>query len=294
MSFLQNVKEIHRIISYECSSLWSRNILNEASVREIHLSQRFLIVLEHDVESKTETLDNIFAILWSNGLISSHVLIRNKSKWTLDTFMPYQRNCFTLDHLHMESFSMFNFTENMSISMEQLYPQKLKDFNQCPLHIAPSVSDPFVILQNTSDGKTQFTGLDIRIISQISKALNFLILYKYSPLGHGMIFENFTVTGNMNLVRNMFLYFIRLNYWLWSLCFRCLKVMRTWPSVDIFYQINDLGYLPPAILICKLRLVFVSEKGTHILHSTDLQHLSRASYGSWMAAFCLSPSLWYY
>lgn len=174
--------------------------MNETSVQEIHLSQRFLIVIEHAVRNTTRTLNDIFAILWRNSLINVHILSQTETDhWTLDTFMPYQGDCFTLDHLRIASFTSFNFTENLTLSMEQLYPEKLKDFNQCPLFIAPSLVDPFVIFRNTSGRRSQLTGIDVCIVSQISKTLNFRMVYS-SPASHGLIFENLTVTGNLNLV----------------------------------------------------------------------------------------------
>lgn len=81
----------------------------------------------------------------------------------------------------------------------------LANFHKCPWYIAPSLIKPFTYMQNDSDGKPQYKGIDISILEHISKALNFDIVYKRSPnlnsrAGHGNIFPNGTMTENIALV----------------------------------------------------------------------------------------------
>lgn len=162
-----------------------------------------IIVTDEIWENSTNSLNDIYEVLWENGLITSQVLSRvTAESWSLSTFMPYQNDCFELIELKIASFTLLNYTENMNVSMTQLFPRKLKHFNQCPLHIAVSTVDPLVVAYNTSDGKNQYKGIDIDIITQISKMLNFNIKFMQTTDGtnNGVAFPNGTVTGNLKLV----------------------------------------------------------------------------------------------
>lgn len=166
-----------------------------------------VIIMDELAEYDTTSLNYIFEILWDNGLIDSQVLTRVttqcKGTWTLYTFMPYQRDCSTLTELKIASFTPHNYTKDMNVSMAQLFPNKLNDFHQCQMHIAVSTMDPLVVMHNSSDGKVQYKGIEIEIVRQLSKMLNFNITFQRSTDGtnNGVILPNKTVTGNLKLVR---------------------------------------------------------------------------------------------
>lgn len=170
---------------------------------EVHLSQYFLFAVAHHVQNVSETLHEIFNLVWKNGLLVSHVLIQEQPYfWSMYAFMPYQRDCFTLDPVAVAIFTPQNFTSNMNATVDELFPMKLNDFRNCPLYIAPSFLKPFIFVQNDSDGNPQYRGIDINIVNYISKALNFAIIYKRtsnSP-GHGSLLPNGTLTDNIALV----------------------------------------------------------------------------------------------
>lgn len=173
-------------------------------VQDFHLAQKFFIVVTENVRYNCiKNMDEIFEILWSNGLINSHVLCQDeKNVWPLFTFIPYQQDCFNLSRIKLTTFTSSNFTNNMTLTIDELYPQKLRNFNMCPLYVAPSVISPLVISYNSTNGMTKYKGVDIEIITQISKALNFVIKFKKSSdgTGHGVILRNGSLTGNINLV----------------------------------------------------------------------------------------------
>lgn len=158
------------------------------------------------MSNSTETLNDIFRILWANSLVNVNVLCQDEHTfWSFYTFMPYQNDCFTLSHFKTASFTPQNFTNNMKLSIIEVFPPKLNNFNNCTLLVAPSTVDPFVIQgNNTTDENSHYRGIDIEIIKQISKAQNFNIQYVQSQdrTGHGVIFRNGTVTGNLELVCN--------------------------------------------------------------------------------------------
>lgn len=141
--------------------------------------------------------------MWANRLVDSYVLCQDDiDTWSFYTFMPYQDDCYKLSHWKVASFTPLNYTNNMNLSYGEVFPQKLKSFNNCPLYVATSLSDPLTLFQNTSDESNQYSGIDIEILKQISKTLNFAIKYKMSNegSGHGFIFRNGTATGNVDLV----------------------------------------------------------------------------------------------
>lgn len=164
------------------------------------MSLKYLIVIDPTANPTNETLTRIFKVLWTNGLINAHVLTANEfGSWSLDTFFPYRSDCAELDHARIASFTPTNFTENINLSMKQLYPKKLKNFNRCPIFVAATHSSVYVI-RNTTNGIDRYRGIDINIIEQIAKTLNFRIVYKPTDR-HGDVFENGTLTGSIKLVR---------------------------------------------------------------------------------------------
>lgn len=100
-------------------------------------------------------LYEIFKTLWNNNLINANVMIQDQPQiWTLYTFMPYRNDCFNLEAMKIESFTSLNYTSNMTVQEEQLFPEKLNNFSQCPLHIATSYLNPFVICPSNDDKNT--------------------------------------------------------------------------------------------------------------------------------------------
>lgn len=167
------------------------------------ISERFLIVLTIDnVQKNADSLNKIFEILWKNSLINANVLIQDQLRfWTLYTFMPYQTDCFNLTAIKFESFAPFNYSDDSTVQKNQLFPEKLNDFNQCPVTAASSYQDPFVSRPINVDADTQYKGIEIDIVNQICKSLNSILIHSNLSDGeHGTIFSNKTLTGNIKLV----------------------------------------------------------------------------------------------
>lgn len=184
---------------------------------EVHLTQCFLIAIANNVQNVSQTLNVIFKLLWENSLLDSHVLIQGQPYfWSMYTFMPYQRDCFSLDSIKVATFSPFNFTNNMNATLDELFPKKLSNFHKCQLYIAPSLLKPYAYMQNDSDGNPQYKGIDISILKHISKALNFNIVYKRSSntksrACHGNILPNGTLTENIALVSRFFVSILKID-----------------------------------------------------------------------------------
>ncbi|XP_055295215.1 uncharacterized protein LOC129564986 [Sitodiplosis mosellana] len=162
-------QSFHLIIVDDCERL--QNILNEFSVKDFHLAQRFLLVATEDVHNATESLNTISAVLWNNGLLNSNILIQDKH-WSLNTFLPFQHDCSTMSRLQITTFTPHNFTRNMSSSINELFPQKWRNFNKCPVYIAAAHTKPFVIVHNNSGEDIRIEGIDILLVEHIAKVMD--------------------------------------------------------------------------------------------------------------------------
>lgn len=172
--------------------------MNE-TVHEFHLTEKFLIILTGSVQINTNTVNEAFETLWKNGLINSHVLSQDEMKsWTLQTFLPYHDSCIALSHLKIDSFTRLNFSNSMNLSIDQVYPKKLKNNNRCRLYIAPTESI-LSVLSTTSDGKPQSSGIDITIADEISKLLNFTAV-ALMKTEHGIVVKRRAFMESFNLV----------------------------------------------------------------------------------------------
>lgn len=179
-----------------------RDIINETTIQEHHLLEKFMIVITNISQNNTNELSDIFHILWKNGLINSNVLLFDESQsWSLYTFIIYRNtDCSIWNIIKLMSSSPFNLTQ-MPLSLEELYPEKLGNFNRCILYIAVSTTKPF-IFSNNSSLASQYSGIENDIITYISKSLNFSTVFKRTSDGtnHGIVFPNQTITGNMKMV----------------------------------------------------------------------------------------------
>ena len=68
-------------------------IVNENTVHEFQLSERFIIVVIVDVvENNTKHLNEVFEIVWKNNLLNVNVMIQDQPQfWTHERVMPYQK-----------------------------------------------------------------------------------------------------------------------------------------------------------------------------------------------------------
>lgn len=165
------------------------------------MSQKFLVIVTRTEPNVFNILNETFTILWQRALINSHILLQEDNSWSLYMSLPYQNDCATLTHVKITSFTSSNFTDSLSLSLDELYPAKLRNFNGCQLYAAVNNINPFVIFHtDKKTNKQYFSGFEVNTIEQIAKALNFTIIYKNSPQDRGQLFENGTAWGNFQLV----------------------------------------------------------------------------------------------
>lgn len=186
-------------------------MLNASTVQSFHLHQQFLIVLTQDVQNASETLDEIFAIVLNVGLLDVNVLIENKELmlWSLYYYIPYTQDCHSFLAHELTTFSSLNYTNELNVTFNDLYPPKSFKFHNCPLYISTFPLQPIVIIEHkiiNGTTETTFDGVDIIIVNQISKTLNLIPKYMQSPdhINRGFIYENGTATGALGMVKFSF------------------------------------------------------------------------------------------
>lgn len=186
-----------------------RQILNEATVQPIHLNEKFLVIVTGRTEKHTNNSDEALQILWKNHLIDSHVLSQDTTKtWALRVFVPYFNDCITPIHRRIESFTTSNFSTPMKLPISYVYPEKLSNFNGCPVYITVYAFWPNSEMEKTIDGRYGYKGFEITITEEIVKNLNSTIVYDIPMVKteHGMTAKNrvvgevFDVVFMLNLI----------------------------------------------------------------------------------------------
>lgn len=179
-----------------------------------------MIILTQTAENVKETLRGVFEIVMKLGLLNVNVLIEEmNSMWTLHLYKPYFRSCDSFEIIKLSTFTTENYTNELQTLQNNLYPSQLIKFPNCPLLISTFSLKPFVIVEKTENGTEIYRGLDVKIVSEISKTLNLNPIYMQSPdkTVRGLIFNNGTVTGAMGMVRkkwNFSLFEIKAHYFL--------------------------------------------------------------------------------
>lgn len=181
-----------------------RSILNESTIQSFHLLQHFLIVITQSVENVTKTLDEVFKVVMNVGLLYVNVLIEDENwTWTLHLYKPYVRSCYTFEIIKISTFTVKNYTNELHLPFSRLYPTQRSKFPGCPLIVSTFPFEPFVTIENFGNGMANYSGLDVKIVNEISKTLNLNPIYMQSSdkKNRGLIFKNGTVTGAMKMVR---------------------------------------------------------------------------------------------
>lgn len=154
------------------------------------------------MKNVSESLNDIFDILLYFDLLNVNVLIRNEDQWSLHFYKPYIKSCYLVEPLHIDTITPKNYTNVLNTPYNDLFPSKRFKFNYCKIKVATFLLEPNVIIESLTNGTTEYTGVDIRIVNEICKTLNLIPIYVQSPDGQnrGVIFPNGTVTGAMNMV----------------------------------------------------------------------------------------------
>lgn len=170
-------------------------------MQTFHLFQHFLIILTQSMQNISESLNEIFGILMELGLLDVNILIKDESLnlWSLHFYQPYNKNCNSFEIFKIDGFSSENYTNQLDMSINDLFPRKHFTFCKCSLYISTFSFEPFVIILEASNGSITYDGIDIIIVNEISKTLNLIPTFKQQHT-RGMIFKNGSSTGALKMV----------------------------------------------------------------------------------------------
>lgn len=172
--------------------------MNETNVEAYHLFEYFLIIVNESQKNVSTSLNDIFGIFMKLHLLNVNILIQSErtSLWSIHSYKPYARNCHTFDIFTIETFTSENYTNGLMVPFKDLFPPRKFKFHNCNLYIVTFPIEPYVILENNSNG-VSYNGLDTMIANEISKELNLIPIYVYK--NRGIVYSNRTATGALKM-----------------------------------------------------------------------------------------------
>lgn len=127
------------------------------------------------IKGKIQATEEIFKTLWNKNIFNANVIYVNRGEVEVTTFLPFG-NEVCGSYLPKV---VGNFRNGSFRSMKAFYPNKFKNLRGCPLKIA-TFEEPLAIMKKSySNGSFSYSGFDLDLVVEISKALNFKIDLKF-------------------------------------------------------------------------------------------------------------------
>jgi hypothetical protein len=169
------------------------DIFNDAMAKNVYkfnTNEQFLVSMLNFTQKNEEKLIQTFANRFIYNLI---VLANQGGAFVLKTFFPFREgSCHSLN-LHV-----INRFVNDSFESPVIYPEKMRNFHQCPFKTIAFIYSP-AIMANYDHKNSSFTlyGTDIELIEVVSQILNFTIDYDFDPEpgAWGVLAENGDATN---------------------------------------------------------------------------------------------------
>lgn len=159
--------------------------------------------MTESVENVAQTLNEMFQITMELGLLHVNILIQDENMmWTLYFYKPYSQNCHSFEVVKLKTFTPPNYSIEKGIHFDRFFPSRQLKFKNCPIFVSVFPFKPFVIFGRFSNGTVNYSGLDIKIVDEISKSVNLRPVYVVSSDGNnrGQVYPNGTVTGAIKMV----------------------------------------------------------------------------------------------
>lgn len=156
----------------------------------------YTIVLSEFIDDYDETITQILKDCWSLYIANAIVLTPSKDYETifLHTFFPYTpQHCESVKPIVYDRFANESFIRNANI-----FPDKFRNFHQCPLKISSYNFPPFVIMTKQLSGSYYIDGIEGTIVRVISQRLNFTPIVLLSSLN---ILRNITNISNTDFLK---------------------------------------------------------------------------------------------
>jgi hypothetical protein len=188
----------------------------------------FLIVL---LRGRSFELSRAFELFWKLQIFNVNFLYQNASLVEVETFMPFTfKKCGNTESKVINSYE----NETWKNGIENFFPSKLKDLNNCSLTIGINQNRPYVIMQYITNKTYNLVGREVKIVEELSRSLNFHVKFKLNV--GGILYENGTATGSIGDLLNKSVDFIIADY---SLKLLRLKFMEASSS----YYSSQIGFV---------------------------------------------------
>lgn len=177
----------------------SFELLNKKIIPEVfHFQGFYLFIL---VNGTFDEVEIIFTTLWEKNIFNVDVIYEDGDSVKVVTFMPFDGAvCGDTSPKLVEVFRNGSFSENA----DSLFPNKFSNLLNCSIHVA-TYEDHFTVMRKQSnDGTEELSGIDVDLLNEVSKELNFQTKIKFfnGSAAWGKIFENGTATGALGAVVN--------------------------------------------------------------------------------------------
>lgn len=141
---------------------------------------------------KINSTDEIFKRLWEKQIYNVVILFADGLAVKALTFYPFnEKKCNDTATVELDI---------STTGVENLFVEKLKNLNKCPMTVSAPEVEPFVMKNKNNE----FVGRDIDLVKSLAKALNFQLKLDTSglPLTFGMKLANGSFTGSMKDLLN--------------------------------------------------------------------------------------------
>jgi hypothetical protein len=177
------------------------NVNQIINVNDVDLQGFFLIAITTHNEDVYVMMDRIFSMLWNTHIINVNVIFmpqENTNEAILYTFYPYTR--FYCDKAIPVKLNQYR--KNAWINPINYFPEKLKNFHQCTLHVATFEHPPFMMITQNESGAVHVDGLDGILLRVLGQRFHFNTQLHISDDLWGVVHDNKYATGAIEMVKN--------------------------------------------------------------------------------------------
>lgn len=158
----------------------------------------YLFALLH---GKIDGIEVIFKSFWKKGISNVSVMFIEEGIVRFVTFLPFGGSkCNSTDPVVVNTYEKGRFEK----PLEDIFPEKFRNLQRCPLTIATYEDELSVIKVEKSDGSFELSGFDMKLLDELSRLLNFQKVFKIieERLPFGIILPNGTWTGALGDIIN--------------------------------------------------------------------------------------------
>lgn len=138
-------------------------------------------------------MKKFFVVARSQQILNFNVLRKAQNSTKLISFIPFNN-----EKCNDVSEKLISEYTNGSWSTENFLPNEFKNLHGCSIKISAVDNAPAVIKTTFPNGSYALDGIDVKLIREAAKTLNFFADIESSEKDHGALFEiNRTATGNV-------------------------------------------------------------------------------------------------